>query len=206
LAQGRPPTQEQLEAAAKEVSGLNYKSEFVHGPNYMVKLVESFSIGKSSDYVDPFIDQIVAMSDLPKFVLLGGAEVTAKAGAEELTKFIKPLLKPSKDKLKLFFEEQILKPLMVANNIDTCPQLIINDIPLLKEEIEAEIEAETPAKDTDTDTDTDKDTDKNTGNLNKSKLAEKKKKISRAYGLNLEDINGKDIITGGTKQLAFSIK
>lgn len=146
--EGRPPTKEQLQKAAQEVSGLNYKSEFVHGPNYIIKLLESFSIGKSSDYVEPFIDQIVAISDLPKFVLLGSAEDLSRASAKEIIKFIKPLLKPSQDKLKLFFEEQILQPLMLANHVDTVPQLIIGDVKLLDSEIEPKVQKKVEIKDT----------------------------------------------------------
>lgn len=197
--EGRPPTKEQLVAAAEEVKGLNYKSEFVHGPNYMVKLLESFSIGKSSDYVEPFIDQIVAMSDLPKFILLGSSDQVGQATSSELIKFIKPLLQPSKDKLKLFFEEQILQPLMVANNIETVPQLIIGDLPLLEAEIEAEI-VEKPSVESSV-----KKTDEN------ESLKEEKKSVpapasspNNINGLNLE--NGKNLINGETKQLAFSAK
>lgn len=137
--EGRPPTKEQIDEAAKEVAGLNYKSEFIHGPNYKISLIESFSIGKSRDYMDPFIDQIAALSDIPKFILLGSSDETT-ASTPELLKVIKPALKPSQDKLKLVFEEQILRPLMEANHIKTTPELIIGDIPLIKEEIEADIE------------------------------------------------------------------
>ena len=128
-----------MDNAIEEVKGLNYKSEFVHPPNYKVALLESFSISKSSDYMDPFIDQIVALSDIPKFILLGTAKDLAKASAPELLKIIKPALRPSKEKLKLFFEEQILKPLMLANHIGTVPQLIISDVALLDEDIEKTI-------------------------------------------------------------------
>ena len=180
--EGRPPTKEQLEEAANEVKGLNYKSEFVHGPNYTIKLLEAFSMGKSQDYVEPFVDQIVAASDLPKYILIGNAEGLSKNSASELNRFIKPLLKPSQDKLKLFFEEQILKPLMEANNIDTVPQLIIKNIPILESETEDEDETE----DTDTETNTEE------------------KLEAKIDGLNLA--NGKSLMTEETKQLAVSSK
>ena len=138
---GRPPTKEQLDKAALEVKGLNYKSEFIHPPNYKVELKESFSIGKSKDYMEPFIDQIAALSDIPKFVLLGSGDET-RTSAPELLKIISPALKPSRDKLKLIFEEQILKPLMEANHIDTTPELIIGDVPLTDIEIEKKAEQE----------------------------------------------------------------
>lgn len=138
---GRPPTKEQLEKAAEEVAGLNYKSEFIHPPNYKVSLLESFSIGKSRDYMDPFIDQIAAASDIPKFILLGGS-ADIKTNAKELLKTIRPALNPSREKLKLFFEEQVLKPLMEANHISTTPELIIGNVLLLDAEIEARIEQE----------------------------------------------------------------
>lgn len=139
--EGRPPTSEQLDQAAQEVKGLNYKSEFIHGPNYKVSLIESFSITKSKDYMEPFIDQIAALSDIPKFILLGSGE-DIKAIAPELMRTIKPALKPSRDKLKLVFEEQVLKPLMEANHIDTTPELILGNIPFTDIEIEKELEKE----------------------------------------------------------------
>jgi hypothetical protein len=97
--------------------------------------------------MDPFIDQIVAMSDIPKFILLGTAQ-EAKASTPALLKIIEPALKPSKDKLKLFFEEQILKPLMEANHISTVPQLIIGDVQLTEEQETEKIEREKQIKET----------------------------------------------------------
>ncbi len=122
---GRPPTEPQLNKAAEEVAGLNYKSEFIHGPNYKVELKESFSMGAAKDYTDPFIDQIASLSGVPRFILLGKAVDVSKSSFPELISTIELALKPSQDKLKLVFEEQILKPLMEANHIDTTPQLII---------------------------------------------------------------------------------
>ncbi len=136
--EGKPPTKEQLDNAAKEVRGLNYKSEFIHPPNYKVKLLEAFSIGKGEDYTSSFIDNIASISSLPKFLLMGTAKELSRASAQELLKMVKPGLVPSQDKLKLFFEEQILKPLMEANHITDIPQLEIGEIPLIDLEPEPE--------------------------------------------------------------------
>ncbi|TET75147.1 MAG: hypothetical protein E3J56_00975 [Candidatus Aminicenantes bacterium] len=125
--EGRPPTKAQLDDAAKEVRGLNYKSEFIHPPNYKVKLMEAFSIGKGSDYTDTFIDMITSGSGLPRFFLMGSARELSRASALELQKPIQPSIKPSQEKLKLFFEKEILEPLMKANHIKEIPELILGE-------------------------------------------------------------------------------
>ncbi len=144
--EGKPPTKEQLDDAAKQVKGLNYKSEFIHPPNYKVKLLEAFSIGKGEDYTGTFIDSISSCLGIPKFMLLGTSKEVSRAVSESLLKVIKPALKPEQDKLKLFFEEQILKPLMDANHIKEVPELEFGEWPLLKEELEKKIPKKIPDK------------------------------------------------------------
>ncbi len=134
--EGRPPTKEQLDDAAKQVKGLNYKSEFIHPPNYKVKLLEAFSIGKGEDYTGNFLNNLSSALGLPKFMLLNSAEEDSGKVSETLLKSIKPNLKPAQDKIKLFFEEQILQPLMEANHIIDFPELVFGEWPLLKEEFE----------------------------------------------------------------------
>jgi len=131
--EGKPPTKEQLDNAAKEVKGLNYKSEFIHPPNYKVKLLEAFSIGKGEDYTSNFIELISSVSSLPRFLLMGTAKELSRASAQELLKMVKPGLVIAQDKLKLWFEEQILKPLMEANHITDVPELEIGEASILKE-------------------------------------------------------------------------
>lgn len=203
--EGRPPTKEQLEAAAEEVKGLNYKSEFVHGPNYIVKLLESFSMGKTQDYIDPFINQIVSMSDLPKFVLLGSSEESSKASSQEIIKFIQPLLRPSKEKMKLFFEEQILKPLMEANHINTVPQLIIGDVPLMDSDIE--IAAKERAIKFENDLNEANKINRSIEKLKAKKKTSKKyldKETKKLPKISLLEDHGKMLISGEKKQIVKS--
>ena len=145
---GRPPTKEQLDDAAKQVSGLNYKSEFIHPPNYKVNLLEAFSIGKGEDYTNNFTNLICSATGIPRFFLLGSAKDVSKA-APELLKIIKPSLEENQTKLKLFFEEQILYPLMKANHIQDCPELVIDEIPFSKTDEEIQ-EKEEEKKDEET--------------------------------------------------------
>ena len=152
---GRPPTKEQLDDAAKQVGGLNYKSEFIHPPNYKVKLLEAFSLGKGEDYTDNFTNLICSATGLPRWFLLGTGKDISKA-APDMLKVIKPSLEENQTKLKLFFEEQILFPLMKANHIQDCPELVIGEIPFSKTDKEIEVEKdegkedETSSKDEET--------------------------------------------------------
>ena len=128
--EGKPPTKEQLDSAANSVKGLNYKSEFIHPPNYKVKLLEAFSLGKGDDYTSNFIDLVSSVSSIPKYLLMGTAKELSRASASELLKMVKPGLIPSQQKLKLFFEEQVLAPLMKANHIMDVPELVFGEAPL----------------------------------------------------------------------------
>ena len=134
--EGRPPTKPQLDDAANQVKGLNYKSEFIHPPNYKVKLMESFSLGKGDDYTDTFIDMITSASGLPRYFLMGSAKDLSRASAQELQKPIGPAIEPSQDKLKLFFEKEILEPLMKANHIKEVPELVFGEPTFLTSEEE----------------------------------------------------------------------
>ena len=136
----RPPTKEQLDQAVDEVRGLNFKSEFVHPPNYKVKLLESFSLTNTGSYTDIYLNNIASALSVPKFLLMGTAKDLSRSSAIELIKMLKPDIKDNQNKIKLVVEEQILKPLMEMNNIDEVPEVIIGDIPILNVEIEAAIE------------------------------------------------------------------
>ena len=149
--EGRPPTKEQLEDAAKQVRGLNFKSEFIHPPNYKVKLMEAFSIGKGEDYTGPFLDMITSASGLPRFMVTGSAKELSRASAIELAKMVKPSLKQAQDKLKLFFEKEILQPLMKANHITEIPELIFGESPLIEPEEEDKNKDENKAPESETD-------------------------------------------------------
>jgi len=131
------PAEEQINKAAEQVKGLNYKSEFIHPPNYKVKLMEAYSLGKGRDYTINFIDNIASATGLPKFMLMGTAKELSRASAESLLKMIKPVIQPMQDDMKLFVEMQILKPLMDANGIDETPEVVIGDWPILDVEYEA---------------------------------------------------------------------
>jgi len=217
---GRPPTKPQLENAAEEVKGLNYKSEFIHPPNYKVDLKESFSMSASKDYTEPFVDQIAALSGIPKFILLGSAIDVTKASFPELLKTIRLSLEPSRKKMRLFFEEQILRPLMEANHIDTTPRLIINEVSLLEVGIkEGEVAEKKKEEKVEEDIESleEKVFEKIMKKLNEKKLEETKKeetndalpkerKTNQLKGLNLNTPHGKNLLSGEKKQLAFSIK
>ena len=127
----RMPTKEQIDDAIKEVKGLNFKSEFVHPPNYKVALLEAYSLGKGHDYTGVFIESISAATDIPRFLLMGTAKDLSRASAQELRKML-AALKHNQDCIKLFFEEQVLKPLMEINHIDEVPELILGDIPFVE--------------------------------------------------------------------------
>ncbi len=147
--EGRPPTKAQLDDAADQVKGLNFKSEFIHPPNYKVKLMEAFSLGKGEDYTNTFLDMITSASGLPKFYLLGSAKELSRASAQEIQKIIGPGIEPSQEKLKLFFEKEILAPLMKANHIKEVPELVFG-----KSSIEVEVADDSKDKDKDDDDDT----------------------------------------------------
>jgi len=127
---GRPPTKEQLDSAAKQVKGLNYKSEFIHPPNYKVSLLEAFSLGKGDDYVSSFINLICSGSGIPKFMLMMTSKELSKTNAIPFIRTIPSILIPLREKLQLDFEEQILWPLMKANHIKECPSLEFGDFPI----------------------------------------------------------------------------
>jgi hypothetical protein len=122
------PNPEMLDAASQEVKGIGYMTEYIHPPWYRVQLIESFSLGKASKYVDPFIDNLVAATGIPRFIILGKGESTNKAVATQILRAINMTIEPLQQKLKLFFEKEILLPLMDFYGEKSCPFIQWNEI------------------------------------------------------------------------------
>ncbi|MCK5020695.1 MAG: hypothetical protein KAS32_26985, partial [Candidatus Peribacteraceae bacterium] len=106
------PTQKMLDDAEEEVKGLSYMSEYVHPPWYKVELKESFSLSGAKSFVDPYVDDIIVSSGLPEFIITGKGESSNKATAQEMIRAVNLTIKPLQQKLKLFLESEIFKPMM----------------------------------------------------------------------------------------------
>jgi len=126
--ESHPPTKKMIDNTAEEVKGLNLKSEYVHPPWIRVGQIESFSLGKSPNYMQPFITAIAAATQVPEFVLLGRGEGTNKATAQAMINFIHQTIEPLQQAQALYFEEEILAPLMKINNVPEIPMIEWNEI------------------------------------------------------------------------------
>lgn len=126
--ESHPPTKKMIDAVATEVEGLNMKSEYVHPPWIRVGQIESFSLGKSPNYVQPFVTAIAAATSVPEFVLLGRGEGTNKATAQAMINFIHQAIEPLQQAQSMYFEEQILAPLMKLHNVEDVPMVEWNEI------------------------------------------------------------------------------
>jgi len=126
--ESHPPNKAMIDNTAAEVSGLNGKSEYVHPPWIRVGQIESFSLGKSANYMQPFITAIAAGTGVPEFIRLGRGEGTNKATAQAMINFIHQTIEPLQQKQAMYFEEEILAPLMKLKKIDEVPKIEWNEI------------------------------------------------------------------------------
>ena len=126
--ESHPPTKKMIDSVSEEVSGLNTKSEYVHPPWIRVGQIESFSLGKSPNYMQPLITAISANFEVPEFILLGRGEGTNKATAQAMINFIHQTIEPLQQAQALYFEEQILAPLMKIKGIKEIPMIEWNEI------------------------------------------------------------------------------
>lgn len=126
--ESHPPTKEMIDNVANEVIGLNSKSEYVHPPWIRVGQIESFSLGKAPNYMQPYITAIAAATGVPEFILLGRGEGTNKATAQTMIQFIHQTIEPLQQAQALYFEEKILAPLMKLHKIEEVPTIEWNDI------------------------------------------------------------------------------
>ncbi len=126
--EAHPPTKKMIDNVSNEVKGLNTMSEYVHPPWIRVGQIESFSLGKSPNYLQPFITAICANFEVPEFIALGRGEGTNKATAQAMINFIHQTIEPLQQAQALYFEEQILAPLMKIKNIDEVPMIEWNEI------------------------------------------------------------------------------
>lgn len=126
--ESHPPTKAMIDNTADEVKGFNLKSEYVHPPWIRVGQMEAFSLSKIPNYMQPYITAIAAATGVPEFVLLGRGEGTNKATAESMISFIHQTIDPLQNAQTLYFEEQILAPLMKLKKIEEIPQIEWNEI------------------------------------------------------------------------------
>lgn len=127
--EAHPATKEMIDETAQAVEGLSFKSEFVHPHWIRISQMEAFSLSKSSTYLQPFWTAIAASTGVPEFLLLGRGEGTNKATAQAMKDFIYQTIEPLQKADALFFESQILDPLMRLNGItDGVPHIEWNEI------------------------------------------------------------------------------
>ncbi len=123
-----PPTKKMLDNTAKEVKGFNFKSEYIHPDWIRVGQLESFSLGKIPNYLQPFITAICAAFGVPEFIVTGRGEGTNKATALAMVEFIRQTIEPLQQEQAMYFEEQILAPYMRIKKVDEIPMIEWNDI------------------------------------------------------------------------------
>ncbi len=126
--ESHPPTKKMLDEVATEVKGLNMKSEYVHPGWIRVGQIESFSLGKAMNYTSPYITAIGSNFEVPEFIMLGTGEGTNKATAQAMIDFVEQTIEPLQQKQAMYFEENILKPLMDIKKIDEVPTVEWNEI------------------------------------------------------------------------------
>lgn len=138
--ESHPPTKKMIDNVSEEVRGLNGMSEYVHPPWIRVGQIEAFSLGKSPNYMQPFITAICSNFEVPEFIALGRGEGTNKATAQVMINFIRQTIEPLQQAQALYFEEQILAPLMKIKKIDEVPMIEWNEIlPSTPEDLAATI-------------------------------------------------------------------
>jgi hypothetical protein len=122
------PTQEMIDDTVDVVKGLNYMSEYVHPHWIRVSQMEAFSLGKSYDYLRPFLNAIATQTGVPEFLLYGKGEGTNKATAQAMKEFIYQTIEPLQQADAMFIEGQLFAPLMKLHKIDEVPMIEWNDI------------------------------------------------------------------------------
>jgi len=123
-----PPTKPMIDNVSEEVENFNLKSEYVHPAWIRVGQMESFSLSKIPNYMQPYITGIAAGTGVPEFILLGRGEGTNKATAQAMINFVHQTIDPLQNAQALYFEEQILAPLMKIHKIEEIPKVEWNEI------------------------------------------------------------------------------
>jgi len=126
--EAHPPTKAMIDNVAEETQDFNMLSEYHHPPWIRVGQLESFSLGKIPNYLQPFITAISAATGVPEFILTGRGEGTNKATAKAMVEFVHQTIEPLQQAQALYFEEQILAPLMKIHKVDEVPMIEWNDI------------------------------------------------------------------------------
>lgn len=126
--ESHPFTKTMGDNVAEEVKGFNFKSEYIHPPHIKVGQIESFSLGKMPSYLDPFLIAIAGNFEVPHFVLTGKGEGANKATAQVIVDFIYQTIEPLQQAQAMYFEEEILAPLMRLNKVEEIPTIEWNEI------------------------------------------------------------------------------
>ncbi len=126
--ESHPPNKKMIDNTAEAVKDFNNLSEYVHPPWIRIGQIESFSLSKIPNYVQPYITAIAAAFEVPEFILTGRGEGTNKATAQAMINFVHQTIDPLQQKQAMYFEEKILAPLMKLNDVEEIPTIEWNDI------------------------------------------------------------------------------
>lgn len=110
------PTEGDVEYIAGEMADIESSSQFTHTDDYEIKVHDPVFPASAMNYPTYFVDQIVAITGVPKHVLLM-ENITTKATAESLQRLMQPILTPLQERLATMVENQIFRRVLDKENI-----------------------------------------------------------------------------------------
>ncbi len=113
-------------------------SHFTHTDDYELKIHDPQFPSSAVEYPTYFVNQIVSVTGVPKYILLGDESTHTKATAEALQQTLNPILSPLQERLAAIVETQIFQRVLQKEGINGYCKIQWNDVLPLKDERIAE--------------------------------------------------------------------
>jgi len=114
------PSAQDIDDVAEQVKNLDAASEYTHPYYYQINTIEPKWPSNIQNIPDIYLNQIVALSGIPKRFLLG--EEKFAAAAQALQRNLSLMLEPLQARVKTWVEEQIFRPVL---DIESCDGTVV---------------------------------------------------------------------------------
>lgn len=121
------PTETDIAYIDQQINGIEASSTFTHTDDYELRIHDP-KISGQVNFPTYFLDQIVAITGVPKYILMGQESVTTRATAESLQRTLGYVLEPNQQAIKAMIEDQLFRRVLDMQKIDGFCHIEWNEI------------------------------------------------------------------------------
>lgn len=115
--EGWIPKETDVALVSKDLDEIDSASHFTHTDDYELKVHDPKFPPSAINYPDYFVNQVVSVTGVPKYILLGDESANTRATAEALQRIMGPILAPQQELIASMVETKIFKKVLEKADI-----------------------------------------------------------------------------------------